>query len=81
VSAWPELMIACDIRGRGEWLAAITASLPIVSLPTHSDYRQTGQTSQPGYILHLSPLQAADAKKTSTITFPDSTTAQSDLTL
>jgi len=46
--AWPKLIIACDIMGVAH-------------------YRQTdrwtdGRTSQPGYILHLSPLQVATQK-------------------
>jgi len=43
---WPELIIACDVRGRG-------------ILQTD---RTEGQTSQPGYILHPSPLQARTQK-------------------
>jgi len=48
-SAWLELIIACDVRGRGF---------------IQTDRRTWGQTSQPvpGYILRLSPLQARTQK-------------------
>jgi len=52
-SAWPELIIACDVRGRG-------------LLPT--DGQTEGQTSQPGYTLCLSPLHARTQRSRSNIT-------------
>jgi len=76
VSAWPELIIACDVRGRGEWLhycswpplqLACTAyrlfSHAFDAFQLQTDRQTEVQTSQLGYILQLSPLQAANAKK------------------
>jgi len=69
-SAWPELIIACDVRTHGEWLhrcswpplqLACTADRLFAHAFTHSNYRETeGPTS---YILHTSPLQSANTKK------------------
>jgi len=71
--AWPELIIACDVRGRGEWLhrcswtplqlACAAYRLFAYPLRLQTDTQTEGQTSQPSYILRLLPLQAADAKK------------------
>jgi len=61
VSTWPKLIIAYDVRRGGEaWLELIIAC--DVSGRGLAYYRQTGQTSQPGYILHLLPLQTRTQK-------------------
>jgi len=70
-SAWPELIIACDVRGRGEWLHR--SSWPPLQLACaayrlfahafrlqparQTDTQTEGQTSQSGYLLRLSPLR------------------------
>jgi len=71
-SAWPELIIACDVRGRGKWLHRCSWSPQQLACAAYrlfahafrlQTYRQTeGQTSQPCYICRLSPLKAAGAK-------------------
>jgi len=72
VSTFPELIIACDVRGRGEWLHCcswppLQLNCVAYRLFAHAFRLQTdsqiGQVSQPGYRLHLLTLQAADAKK------------------
>jgi len=79
-SEWPELMIACDVKGRGEWLhrcswpplqlacaayRPFTHAFHVFWLQTdrQADRQTEGQTWQPGHILRLLPLQAANAKK------------------
>jgi len=71
--AWPDFIIACDVMGRGEWLHRCSwlplhlacAAYRLFAHAFHAFQLQTdrqteGQTTQPGYILHLS---AVDAKK------------------
>jgi len=51
-------------KTRRRLLERSATAWPTGSLPTHSDYTQTDRTDiTTCYILHLSPLQAADAKK------------------
>jgi len=47
-SAWPELIIACDVKGRGEWrhrcswrLLQLACAAYRLTYSKHSDYRQT----------------------------------------
>jgi len=71
-SAWPELIIACDVRGRGEWLHR--CSWPPLQL-AYAAYKlfadafqacrlQTDRKTDITTWLHMAPfaLQAADAK-------------------
>jgi len=59
-SAWLELIIiACDVRGRG-----------ILQTDRETNRMTEGQTSQPGYILCLSPLQARTQKTRQKVTVP-----------
>jgi len=71
-STWPDVIIACDVRGHGEWLhhcswpplqlACAANRLFAHTFQLQTDRQTEGQTSQLGYILHLLPIQAADTK-------------------
>jgi len=62
-SASPELIIACDVRGRGEWLhrcswpplqlASAAYKLFAHAFRLQRDRQTEGQTSRPGYIFRL----------------------------
>jgi len=71
-SAWPKLIIACDVRGRGEWLHRCSwppLVRPIGSLlahSMHSDYRQTDRRTDITTGIHIASFAftGSDAKKT-----------------
>jgi len=67
-SAWPKLIKACDVGGVTALLQLATTAelcqrIPCILVTERQDRQTEGQTSQLGYILHFSPLQVADAKK------------------
>jgi len=88
-SAWPELIIACDVRGRGEWLHRCSwpplqlacAACRLFAHTFHefrlqTDRQKNRQTAQPGYILRLSLYRGRMQKTTAVADLEKNTQSQ-----